>query len=188
MHLEHYCALFSSYIVLCNIFVHEGFIGEKDTIEADLDENKCVIMMRPYTNQFKNLAHVISAYIPESLLPKSRNYIEPILMESIDHTVSKAFLQNNTTALNYYVSNFLNEPSETVINNIDLLEELNRKGFLTRILIPEYENLSQLYPSSPNNTTYKESIELFECIQEYALKNEQGKKLEGEGIFKGDFF
>jgi len=50
-------------------------------------------MMQPYQSQARNLAHIVSVYVPRALLPKARRYVEPNLMSGIDHTISKFILK-----------------------------------------------------------------------------------------------
>jgi hypothetical protein len=156
-----------------------------DTIETDLDENNVVVMMRPFKSQAKNLANMISVYVPEALLPQSRRYVDQSLMKGIDSTVSKAILSVNPTALSYYVNTLMKLPEDT-LRKMEQIEELNNIGYLTRIIIPEYEMLSGLYPAEPSNSVAKETIELFESASSYVRKVDADVSLSGEGIFMGN--
>ena len=162
--------------------------SDSETIETDLDKNNIVVMMRPYKSQAKNLAHVISVYLPEALLPKSRRYVDPDLMKSIDQTLSKAFLKHNSTALNYYTALFMDTLENSITEMINRLEELNDVGYLTRVLVPELEKLSALYPRESNSEIAEETKELYNCISDFVRKIEDSVPLEGEGIFSGSVF
>jgi hypothetical protein len=77
---------------------------DEETAETDLKENKVVVMMKPFRSQARNLASVVTLYVPRAVLPKARNYVEQNLMKSIDYILSKSLLENNPTALQYYSS------------------------------------------------------------------------------------
>lgn len=158
--------------------------SDSETIEADLDKNNLVVMMRPYQSQAKNMAHIFTVYIPESLLPKARKYVEPNLMRGIDHFIIKEFLSENSTAMNYFINNLTTISTDDSVL-IDQLQELNSVGYLTRIIIPEFEKLGALYPRPPDNASQVESLELHNCIFNFVETINSGKLLNGQGIFRG---
>jgi len=154
-----------------------------DTIQSDLHENKVVVMMRPYKSQSKNFAHVVSVYVPKSLLTKSRRYVDPNLMKSIDCTISKSILDVNPTALEYFINEILGDVPEEVRSLMVKMDVINEPGNLARMVIPELERLSSLYPREPDSQVHTETIELAEATYQFVIASEEGRNIEGLGIY-----
>jgi len=160
---------------------------EESSVEVDLKENNVVIMLKKFDSQSKNLANVISLYVPKALLPRARNYIDNNLVSGIDFIIGKNFLSGNTTALEYYVN------SESSIHAIDVkeyipkIDKLNSTGRLSRILIQEFKNLNSLYPLEPTQDMKEDSKHLFESIYDFEIL-EPGSLIEGSGIYVSDNF
>jgi hypothetical protein len=158
--------------------IHEGILAygvsvkwtDADQIQTDLRENKIVVMMRPYTSQARNLAHVVSVYVPGALLPKCRRYVEPNLMSGIDHTISKSVLEKNPPALEYYLTEIMSHISDEVRSYIEKMDKVHQHGSLTRMLLPELRRLNMLYPQEPDYRVPKETAELARLVYEFASK------------------
>lgn len=158
---------------------------EEDNIQTDLDDSKVVVMMRPYESQAINLAHIISVYVPESLMPTSRRYVDDDLMTGLDHTISKYFLMDNSIAVNYYIDNFIDERDNLLSELMNKLDDMNNLGYLSRVMIPELEKLGSLYPRT-NVGTERETLDLFDSLYSFYETTNEGKILSGEGIYNGD--
>lgn len=141
-----------------------------DQVQADLRENRIVVMMQPYSSQARNLAHIVSVYVPRALLPKARRYVEPNLMSGIDHTVSKSILKENPTALEYYVSEIMGQANSEVKSWIVKMDKISEHGGLSRILLPEFKRLNILYPQEPDQKVFEESIGLADLLYKFATK------------------
>jgi len=141
-----------------------------DRIQADLRDNRVVIMMKPYSSQGRNLAHVVSAYVPRALLPKARRYVEPSLMSGIDHTVCKSILEKNTSALEYYLSEIMEEISNEEKSYVVKMDRIHEQGTLTRLLLPELNRLSILYPREPDREASRETTALAHLMYEFVTR------------------
>jgi len=141
-----------------------------DEIQTDLKENKVVVMMRPYQSQARNLAHIVSLYVPRALLPKARRYVEPNLMSGIDHTISKFILKANTTALEYYISEIMGPASDEVKSWVVKMDKLNEQSILSRIFLSEIKRLNILYPQEPSQGVFRESVEIASLVYKFATK------------------
>jgi len=157
---------------------------DQESAEVDLKENKVIVMMRPFRSQAQNLANVVSLYVPRALLPKSRRYIDPDLITGIDYTVSKTFLEDNPTALNYFLEREIEKHTEEVRSFIDLIEPIHSVGRLTRIIIPEFQSLSGLHPMEPNLGILNETTELVRLSHEFETV---GPDENINGIFFGEY-
>ena len=157
---------------------------QEELAEIDLKENKVIVMMRRFDSQSKNLANVVSLYVPKALLPKSRRYIEPNLIKGIDFIISKKLLDDNPTSLNYYVEREIVTHSEKIIECLELLEPLNSVGRLSRVVIPEFQKLSGLYPQEPNLNVHNETIQLIRKLNTF---ESAPPGVEPGGSFLGDY-
>ena len=159
---------------------------DADTVLSDLEEDKVMVMMRPYKSQSKNFAQVVSVYVPKALLPKSRRYVDSNLMKSIDYTISKSILDINPTALEYYTSQILGDASGEVRSLMVKMDTINKRGQLVRIGIPELQRLSSLYPREPDSRVQRETLELAEVIYNYVVASEEARNIRDLGIHSGD--
>jgi len=141
-----------------------------DEVQTDLKENRILIMMRPYTSQARNLAHVVSVYVPKALLPKARKYVEPNLMCGIDHVVSKSVLESNTSALEYYTGEVMSKIGHEARSYVVMMDEVHRNGALTRVVLPELKRLTILYPQEPDETVFADSEELARVVHGFVTK------------------
>jgi hypothetical protein len=139
-------------------------------VQTDLKENKVLIMMRPYSSQSRNLAHIVSVYVPRALLPKARRYVEPRLMTGIDHVISKSILASNTSALEYYSNEVIGNIDEIVKSYVIEMDRVHREGALTRVVLPELRRLNILYPHEPDEDTQEETVEFANLIHTFVTR------------------
>lgn len=158
----------------------------QDSAEVDLKENRVIAMMRPFKSQAKNLATIVSLYVPRALLPRSRRYVEENLMASIDYTISKTILEDNPIAMQYYIDREIRKHSEETKELIQMVAFIHEIGRLTRVIIPELQNLSNLYPLEPNSEIHEETLKLAKEVHRFERIIEP---TEGEeaGIFLGKY-
>jgi len=154
---------------------------EEKSAEIDLVENKVLVMMKPFKSQAKNLASIVSLYVPKALLPKARRYIDPDVITGIDFIIGKTILENNSAALNYFVERKVEDHTENVKEVLTKIEPIHSVGHLTRVVIPEFKRLSGLYPLEPNKEVFKETSEFLKEIHTF----ESTKPGTDDGILRG---
>ena len=159
---------------------------EKESAETDLKENKILVMMKPFRSQAKNFAAIISLYIPQVVLPKSRNYVNQDLIKSIDYTIAKSILEDNPTAIQYYTNREIEEMSPESKKFLEEITPLHRNGCLTRIIIPEFQNLSNLFPIEPNKEVHDETVKLIEEVYKFETAKPPVTG-SGLGVFNGTY-
>jgi hypothetical protein len=129
-----------------------------DVVESELKEGKLIVKMKNHRNQSKNFAFAVKEFVPNTLIPKARQYVDPLIMGGIDYVVSKSMLAEDTRALQYFSDEtqdkFSDPTFRQIVNELDTIHE---EGKLTRILLPEYSTLSILYPQDPNRTVQVET-------------------------------
>jgi len=157
----------------------------QDSAEVDLKENKVIAMMRPFKSQAKNLAVIVSLYVPRALLPRSKEYVDKNLIASIEYVISKTILESNPIAMGYYIDREIQKHSDETKELIQMVAHIHEIGRLTRVIIPELQDLSKLYPMEPNQSIHNETVELVKEIHKFETIVEPAKEEEGAGIFSG---
>jgi hypothetical protein len=140
---------------------------DEESVDIDLKEKKVLIMMKPLKNESKNLAHIVSLYVPKSLLPKSRRYINQNLMKSIDYIIGKTLLEDNSAALEYYSESESKYHDNEIKTLLEEVEPIHEHGRLTRIVINEFQRLSGLYPSEPDPALLSETYQFVKTLSKF---------------------
>ena len=159
---------------------------KEESAEVDLIENRVIVMMMPFKSQQKNLARIISLYVPKALLPESRRYVDPNLMKGIDYTISKNILEDNPPAFAYYIEDEADKITEDVKQMLELIEPLNSNGRLSRVIITEYKSLSGLHPSEPSEKILKETVDFIKQMSNFETAESGYDGEESSGIFLGE--
>lgn len=149
------------------------FSFEKERVEHK--EDKVIVVLKDQKNQDENFVRATMFSIKDILIPNSRRYIEPRLMNSIDlQFVKNLILNQNKSKLNYFIDNHLSprlDEDEKLKENINILEVLTERGVFTRILLKEIKDYGlKFYPESSTNEHFKEPASFFEKIKEFAYK------------------
>ncbi len=151
-------------------------------------EDKVIILMKDKHNQDENFVKAALISTENTLIPNSRNYVEPTLMKSIDlQFVKNLIFSENKNKLSFYIDNyFAPEIQENNIleGNIKVLEKLTEQGIFAKILLQELKDYGMVfYPNTPNNKIIKETKDFFENLRELAFKkHHEDVKLIFEGI------
>jgi len=143
-----------------------------ENVESELGDGKLIVKMRNHRNQSKNFAYAVREYVPHTLIPKARRYVKPIIVDGIDYVVSKSMLSGDTRALSYFADisekDFLAKPRLKQI--VEELDTIHAQGRLTRILLSEYNALSKLYPSNPDEEIHQETYDFEKLVFNFVTK------------------
>jgi len=149
----------------------------EENIESYLKNGVLIVKMKNHRNQSKNLAYAVKEFVPNSLIPKARRYVEKNLMNAIDFIISKDILTEDPRALSYFIEEYRLSVStlpEDRIRHIDKyireLEEIHSLGLLTGVLLSEYKKLVSLYPLEPQPEVYKETIKFKDSVYKLVSK------------------
>jgi len=142
-----------------------------ENVESELRDGTFIVKMKNHRNQSKNLAYAVKEYIPNTLIPRARVYVEPLLMRGVDYVISKSILSGDPRALSYFneaIGDFLEEPQTK--NIIKELEHVHSQGRMTRILLTEYSSLASLYPVEPDDEIHQETVDFEKKLYEISSK------------------
>ena len=143
-----------------------------DAVESELNEGKLIVKMKNHRNQSKNFALAVREYVPNTLIPKARRYVQPLIVDGIDHVVSKSILCDDTRALSYFADmsegEFTSKPDLKKI--VEELDTVHGQGKLTRMLLSEYNALSKLHPSNPSEEIHRETADFEKLVFNFVMK------------------
>jgi len=160
---------------------------EENVAEIDLQQNKVIVMMRPFQSQARNYANVVSLYVPSALLPESRRYIDRNVVSGLDFIISKTLLDSNPSALNYYIEQEIQTHSEEVTSKIKLLEPIHERGYLSRVIIPELKSLSSLHPMEPTDEIKNDTLSFVDQMHAFNTAPSGTEDERYSGIYNGEF-
>ena len=153
------------------------FVKPKD-VDAFVSEDgsKLILRMDFSRNNHKNVANATYNYVKSGLLSNSKRYIDNKISKSIDLNVARTILlrSRNKDALAYFDNSYLipeQDDSRKFEELYNQIEEINKSGLLTRILLREYKDFGdKLYVSPPKEEHYKESNEFLRFVYEISIR------------------
>jgi hypothetical protein len=131
-----------------------------------VDNDEVVVVLHKDDNADKNIVEACIAYIPNALLPKSRNSVDSTLLYSMDNYLTSKILSqgNYTSAYNYFCRSILDElrTSNTSFNSyFEALGHLDSVGLFTRVLLEEFKVLGDLLYGTLEQSAYKDETAQF---------------------------
>jgi len=148
------------------------------SIEGYLKDGQVIVMMRKYNNQSKNLAYATKKYVQMGLLPNARRYIEPILRTAIDDVFCKEIMKDNPDAVEIFSKEIIDPETKEnpgLEQKIIMIDEINVRGYLTRILLREFQKLNIIYPKEPSQDIFEETVGTTEMLHRLVAKKPQEK-------------
>src|SRR5438552_9339206 len=146
---------------------------EKDSF---IKEGNVVVLLEHHKNAARNLARATSLFVTGGLIPSSRAYVDPQLMEALDLAVARKLL-----ALNGRMDAVETLTREILIPEMHAhpmlekylagIESMDRQGSFTRILMKEYAEIwSKQYLQSPSQAIFKETIKFADMMSALATR------------------
>jgi hypothetical protein len=138
-----------------------------EAAEALLKDGEVLVCMQRSDHHERNVANAVMAFLPKSMLPQARRYLDPDRMHAADLILAKGMLSQNGKrpgTLNVFFRDHLDparEKSNELRKMIDELDAVDLHGWLTRVLLAEYLALGEaLYPSEPDVEALREAERL----------------------------
>lgn len=124
-----------------------------------LHEGEIVVALGNHRRRAENLARATLAYVRADLIRPSRPYVDPVVMRTIDHSVTKRVLRgSDRDALDYFLNSIWASELASTPEIQDVaheIETIERHGLLTRVLLAEFLELGRrLYPEFPPPGVY----------------------------------
>jgi len=141
--------------------------------DAFVQNGNVIIVLKKEDNNDKNIVRACAAFVPKALLPKSRNSIDPVLLNNMDKYFIKRILSQGTydSAYNYFMQNIFTPYCNESESNRSLLStytKLDNIGFLTRILLEEFRRVgAKLYGTMDEPRFIDESRAFFQFLKAF---------------------
>lgn len=163
----------------------EGLIERKVRIkwtgaeeaEALLKAGEVLVCMEKADHHEQNVANALMAFLPKTMLPMARRYLDPARMRAADLIVAKGLLDQDGSkvgALSMFFRDHLDparnqEPD--LAGKIDELDAIDLQGWLVRLLLAEYLRLGEeLHPGEPDPEVIREAEEFARWIHKLSAR------------------
>jgi hypothetical protein len=161
--------------------------------ETLLKGGEVLVCMEKADHHEQNVANALMAFLPKTMLPMARRYLDPSRMRAADLIMAKGLLyQDGSTlgALTVFFRDHLDparEQGKDLREKIDEVDQVDLQGNLARLLLPEYLRLGEeLHPGEPNPEVLREAEEFARWVHKISAR-EPGAEL-GSLNFKGRYF
>lgn len=145
-----------------------------DNYLTKLKEGKAIVKLKFSTDQTRNIVNATSLYVRDAFLIHAKPYLSLPLRKSIDFSITRKILLQIDKNQRNVISHFIEEFSSDILphkEKYSQIEELDNAGFLTRILIREFDyfgnKLSGLIPKDEN---YAESDAFLNFLYDIATR------------------
>lgn len=181
--------------------VPEGLIERKakvkwtDSAEAEalLHNGEVLVCMEKADHHDRNVANALMAYLPKTMLPLARRYLDPDRMRAADLIVAKGLLDRDGSkvgALSMFFHDHLDPARQEDTDlraKIDELDAIDLQGWLVRVLLAEYLRLGEaLHPGEPDTEVRREAEEFARWMHKLC-EREPGEE-DCSMNFKGKYF
>jgi hypothetical protein len=178
----------------------EGLIERKikikwakaDEAESLLKDGEVLVCMEKANHHEQNVANALMAFLPKTMLPMARRYLDPGRMRAADLIVAKGLLDQDGSklgALSVFIRDHLNparQQGKDLSKKIDELDQVDLQGNLARVLLPEYLRLGEdLHPGEPDAEVVREAEEFARWVHQLSARA-PGEEI-GSLKFKGRY-
>ncbi len=160
-----------------------------DNQQNILEPGKAIVCLSFGPDHDLNYYNAVSAFVQTGLLPHAKPFLKRATGKAIDLLMTKILLiKSRRNALKIFNNKFREEPTDSKEVYIKL-EETERSGLYSRILLQEYNAFGEIIgDKAPNNIYEKESEKFLEWFHDLAMRTTGDKtalKFEGEHIRVG---
>lgn len=147
---------------------------KEESAETFIENNQVIIRMAQNPNPHKNYVTAVATFVGQALLPKSRRYIDPAILNMSKLSVSRMLVLNgDADALEYFDSNFLSpilEKDEDAKEVFNQLRAIDKNGMFVNILLNEYAKATKkVFPDEPDPLLIAESKEMLTYLYRIAM-------------------
>ncbi len=160
--------------------------------ETLLKDGEVLVCMEKANHHEQNVANALMAFLPKTMLPMARRYLDPGRMRAADLIVAKGLLDQNGSkvgALSVFIHDHLDparSKGKDLSEKIDELDQVDLQGNLARVLLPEYLRLGEdLHPGEPDAEVLREAEEFARWVHQISARA-PGEEI-GSLKFKGRY-
>ncbi len=149
------------------------FVREMDRAELLREKNLVLVRIRDRRHDDKNFVRAMLTFCPVGVLPASRPYLNDLLSNAIDFTVTRKFLTaiEYQGALNYLYKEVI-EPSIAEKPELDKLctifDRLDEQGLFTKVVLRELGDLGvkigSRYPTEAHKQEARQFVEYMDAV------------------------
>jgi hypothetical protein len=140
-----------------------------------LREGEIVIALGSHSSRAENRARGTLAYATADLIRPARTYVDPVVMKSIDYSITRRMLYTaDQSALDYFLNTMWpeaiqDEPNLRLMGH--KVETIGHHGLLTRVLLTEFLELGRrMYPEFPPPEMLEHTAEFVDHLYRVATK------------------
>lgn len=154
---------------------------QSETPESFIKNGRCIVRLKHYANQDRNIVDSTLWYLKAGLLPGSRSYLDRTLRESCEFKVAtQVFIaKRDTGAYDYFFENILNPALNAHVDlkqDLQVLDDLESVGFFTRVFLTEVKQTGEkLLGTMPTHAIQQELRNLAVFLQTIANKERHEK-------------
>lgn len=159
------------------------FVSEIDRAELMRDKSIVLVRIRDRRHDDKNFVHAMLAFCPVGVLPASRPYLDDLLGDAIDFTVTRKFLNaiQYQSALNYLYKEVI-EPETREKPELDklctILDRFDEQGLFTKVVLRELRDFAAKVRSRYPTDAHKSETRQFVDYMDVIAKRQPGERCE----------
>lgn len=156
---------------------------------AAVESGDVVVVMRRSSHHDENLIQALMAYLPQSVLPIGRPYLNFQTVRALDFTLARRILMSAgahkaVSHLNEQHVEPARQADSRLAQQLVTIDAIDLYGWLTRVLLVEYRRLGDvMYPGAQDARYAREADELATWLYKLAQPG-----TEGSLQFRGQFF
>lgn len=149
---------------------------------AYLQNNKIIVKMNYHTNEQSNLVTATMAYVEQGVIPHAKRHLAPPISRAVDLSTTKKILtlHDDLGAIECFFREVVEpEIKDPILQEyFTVMDQLDEKGFFTRILLREFVLLGRrLLTSFPKKEIASESIKFLEFLKR-VVEKEHGEDVD----------
>jgi len=147
--------------------------------DAFLEREKIVVCLEPSYNEERNLARATMFYVQEDLISASQRFVNTTIMKSLFFAIARKMLMldRKLHALKCLNEEFIEPEAEKmpqIREYVSGMDNIDKKGYLTRILLREFSQLdAKLSPALTDTQARKETKAFTRLLRDLAEKEEE---------------
>jgi len=146
--------------------------------DAFLKKGKMVVCLEPSVNEERNLARATLMYVEEDLIAPSQRFVNATIMRSLCFAVARKMLMldKKLHALKCLNKEYIDPEIEKISQirgYVTGMDNIDKQGFLTRILLKEFSTLdSKLSPALTDTESRSESKGFVRMLRQFVERKE----------------